>query len=171
MGLVSRLNQLEAEFRQKIEEITTLTSRRSEEQEEKIAILRVKERNLAQILNQTREEIVGLQTQNMDQSKRIGQLEKKLAMLQNTPPTTSALTRGNNKEKLKNGFSYNNNESHISKTCTPPSSCQELAMLDYYLNGLYLVKNKQTKKIQTVFCTFLADNKGMVILFYCQHSN
>ncbi len=144
----SRINQLEAEFREKIEEIKTQTSRSSEDQEEKIAIMKARERKQAQLLNQTREEMELLKTQNKDQSSRIDQLEQKLATLQNTPPASSDLTRSIIKEKVKNGAS------------TPPSSCQELSMLDYYLDGLYLVRNKQTKKIQIVFCKFSADNQG-----------
>jgi len=84
-------------------------------------------------------------------------------MLQNTPPASSDLTRGNNKDKMKNGASNNNGQ--VSKPSIPPSSCEELAMLDYYLDGLYLVKNKQTKKIQTVFCKFSDYNKGKMILY------
>jgi len=98
VGLASRLNQVEAELRQKIEDIKTQASRNSEDQEEKIAIIRARERNLAQLLNQTREEMVGLKTQNRDQSKRIDKLEKKLVMLQNTtssPPLTRANTKVN----------------------------------------------------------------------------
>jgi len=66
---------LEAEFRQKIEEIKTKTSRSRKDQNEKIAIIMVRERNLAQLLNKTREEMVELKTQNKDQAKRIDQLE------------------------------------------------------------------------------------------------
>ena len=47
VGLASRLNQVEAELRQKIEDIKTQASRTSEDQEEKIAIIRARERNLA----------------------------------------------------------------------------------------------------------------------------
>ena len=97
--MASRLNQLEAEFREKIEAIKTQTSRSSKDQDEKIAIIRVRERNLAQVLNQTREEMVGLKIQNRDQSKRIDELEQNLAMLlQNTSPTSSpAPPRGSSK--------------------------------------------------------------------------
>ena len=101
--------------------------------------------------------MVGLKTGNMDQSKRIDQLEQKLTLLQK--PTSAALIGGNTKDQMKNGSS-NNNDGRVSKALTPPSSCQDLSMLDYYLDGLYLVKNKQTKKIQTVFCKFSADDKG-----------
>ncbi len=47
-----------------------------------------------------------------------------------------------------------------NKPLTPPSSCQDLEMLNYYLDGLYLVKNQHTKKIQTVFCQFTAPSIG-----------
>jgi len=149
---------LEAEFREKIEEIKTQTSRSSKNQDEKIAIIRVRERNLAKLLNQTREEMVGLKTLNMDQSKKIDQLEQKLATLHNAPPSSSALTRGNEKDKIKNGASNNNGQ--VSKALTPPSSCKELAELNHNLDGLYLIKNNLTKKIQAVLCKFLTDNKG-----------
>jgi len=109
------------------------------------------------------EEMNILKINNSDQSKRIAQLEQKLAMLQNTPPASSALTRGNNKDMIKNEASYKKEQ--VSPALTPPSSCQDLAMLDYYLDGLYLVKNKQTKKIQTVFCKFSVDNQGRMNSF------
>ena len=153
--MASRLNQLEAKFWGEIEDIKTQTSKNTKDQNEKIAIISERERNLAQLLNQTRKDMVGLETQNKFQEKRIDQLEQKLEMLQNTQP---ALKRGRNKENMKNGASNNNGKD--SKASSPPSSCEDLAMLDYYLNGLYLVKNMETKKIQTVFCKFTVDKKG-----------
>jgi len=146
--LVSRVNQLEAEFREKIEDIKVQTSRRSEDQDETIAIIKVKQRNSAQLLNQNKEDLQVLKMQNKEQAKRIDLLEKKLAaMLQNTPPPSEL-------NQMKNA--------RASKAAlTPPSSCQDLSNLDYFLDGLYLVKNKQTKKIQTVFCQFTAPNKSI----------
>ena len=98
--------------------------------------------------------MVGLKTQNRNPSRRIDQMEQKLATLQNTPPTSSVLIRANKKEKLKNGAS------------TPPSSCEEIVMLVYYLDGLYLVKSKHIKKIKTVFCKFSAVDRGMMNLVF-----
>jgi len=129
----------------------------------------VRERNLAQLLNQTREEVVGLKTQNRDQAKRIDQLEQKLTTLQNTPQASPALTRGNSKEKMKNGAS--NYNGLVPKASNPPSSCEDLAMLDYYLDGFYLVKNKQTMNIQTVFCKFSNGNNGRTNLFLSKLSS
>lgn len=75
---------------------------------------------------------------------------------------SQSLTRAN-KDKMKNGAS-NYMDGRFSKASTPPSSCQELSMLDHYLDGLYLVKNEETNKIESVFCQFLADNQGKINL-------
>jgi len=99
ISLSARLTQLEAEFQVKIENIKTETIRISNDQEEKIDMIKVRERILAQLLNQTREEMVGLKTQNMNQSKRIDQLEQKLTLLQNTTPSPQ-LTQANSKGNL-----------------------------------------------------------------------
>ena len=78
---------MEAEFREKIAEINMKTSRTSEDQEENIAIIRARERNIAQLLNKTVEEMGMLKTQNKEQSKRIHKLEQKLSkFIQNTSP-------------------------------------------------------------------------------------
>jgi len=162
-SLASRLNQLEAELREKIEDINTKTSRRSEGQDEKIAIIRAGERKTAQLLNKTREEMEALKTSNINQAKRIYQLEQKLTVLENPSPSPN-MTRANKKDKMKEDGT-NKVYSPLSKAPTPPSSCQELFSLDSYLDGLYLVKNKKTKKIETLWCQFLADNKGRIIQF------
>ena len=112
-------------------------------------------------------EIELLKIQNRDQSKRIDELEQRLAMLQNAPPASSNLATVNNKDRMNNGAS-NSIDGKVSKASTPPSSCQDLAMLDYHLDGLYLVKNQQTQRIQTVFCKFSADNKGRMNSFLSQ---
>ncbi len=74
-SLVFRVNQLEAEFREKIEDIKVQTSRRSEDQDETIAIIKVKQRNSAQLLNQNKEDMQVLKLQNKEQAKRIDLLE------------------------------------------------------------------------------------------------
>lgn len=88
---------MEAELHGRIEEIKTQTRKNSKDQEEKITMIRVKERNLAQLLNKTREEIEVLKTTNRGQSNRIDQLEQKLTILQNTtlhPPSSPANIKG-----------------------------------------------------------------------------
>jgi len=36
----------------------------------------------------------------------------------------------------------------------PPSSCRQLSTIGYYLDGIYLVANPDTNKIETVYCEF-----------------
>jgi len=36
----------------------------------------------------------------------------------------------------------------------PPSSCRQLSDIGHYLDGLYLVANSNTNKIETVYCDF-----------------
>ena len=40
-----------------------------------------------------------------------------------------------------------------------PSSCRGLSMIGHILDGLYLVQNSDTKKVETVFCTFGTSSK------------
>ena len=42
----------------------------------------------------------------------------------------------------------------LSTRASVPSSCRELSFAGHSLDGLYLVKNQDTKKIETVLCTF-----------------
>jgi len=36
----------------------------------------------------------------------------------------------------------------------PPSSCRQLSTIGHYLDGIYLVANPDTNKIETVYCEF-----------------
>lgn len=45
-----------------------------------------------------------------------------------------------------------------------PSSCRELSQMGHSLDGVYLVQNQDTKKIQTVFCEFATASKPIEIL-------
>jgi len=48
-----------------------------------------------------------------------------------------------------------------------PSSCRELSMIAYILDGLYLVQNPDTKKVETVFCTFgITSSKSITFQIY-----
>jgi len=42
-----------------------------------------------------------------------------------------------------------------------PSSCRDLSLIGHSLNGLYLVQNLDTKKIETVFCNFGTSSKSI----------
>jgi len=36
----------------------------------------------------------------------------------------------------------------------PPSSCRQLSTIGHYLDGIYLVANPDTNKIETIYCDF-----------------
>lgn len=52
----------------------------------------------------------------------------------------------------------NKKESSSGDSSSPklviPASCRELSLIGHSLDGLYLVKNINTKKIETVYCDF-----------------
>ena len=149
--MASQLNQLDAEFGVKMEEIKTQMSRSFKDQNERITKVMSWEHKLGQLLNQSMEVIKDLKTQNRDQSKRIDQLEQKLAKLENTSFSPPPLIRANTKDNMKNRVS-------ISNTGTPPSSCKDLSMLGYYLDGLVSPCEKPANK---------KDPDGFLPIFSC----
>lgn len=107
--------------------------------------------NQIKLVSKNKEEIEALKSIDRDQSMRINPLEQKLSNLQMT--SLSPLSnRANTKEK--------------NSLINPPSSCKDLLMLGHIFDGLFLVKNKRTKMIQTVFCQFLGDDQGRMISKY-----
>ena len=48
---------------------------------------------------------------------------------------------------------------HSSTRALAPSSCRELSLIGHTLDGLYLVQNVDTKKIETVLCNFGTSGK------------
>ena len=101
-----------------------------------------------------------VESKKENQSKRVDHFEQKPALLQNT--LSSPSVPAHIKDKMKNGGS-NNMDGQLFKPSTPPSSCQDLLSLGHTFDGLFLVKNKRTKIIQTVFCQFSSDNQGRMI--------
>jgi len=156
---------LEADFSQKIEEIKKNPIKSCKNQDEKITIIRLMERNVDKFIDQTRDEMVELKTKNRDQSKRIDQLENKLLMLQNSPPTlknSKAFVIESYDEQRRSGdfrkysqkrparllplqLLFNKNSTDDvplpPKFYGPPHNCSELSKLGYTLNGFYRSKN------------------------------
>ncbi len=56
-------------------------------------------------------------------------------------------------------------ESSTAGDCTTvrkpivPASCRELAIMGHSNNGLYLVQNRDTKRIETIFCDFITSGE------------
>jgi len=63
-----------------------------------------------------------------------------------------------NYNSIKSSQAKNTNVADSSKAHPsprlPPSSCRQLSTIGHYLDGLYLVANPDTSKIETVYCEF-----------------
>jgi len=65
----------------------------------------------------------------------------------------------------KNYFSNDNDDTRSSKYSprTPPSSCRQLSNIGHFLDGIYLVANPDTNKIETVYCDFTGTTRNIII--------
>ncbi len=92
--------------------------------------------------------------QNCTQDEDMVQLKTKISNLESLLPTESA------SKYATNSLTYRKNNVPMSRASTPPSSCAEMtgfANLDVDVDGIYLVQNKDTKKVEAVFCQFSSD--------------
>ena len=46
----------------------------------------------------------------------------------------------------------------------PPSSCRQLSTIGHYLDGIYLVANPDTNKIETVYCDFESSTRKNIFI-------
>ncbi len=60
--------------------------------------------------------------------------------------------------------SGNKNEGLSTTKSTPPSSCQEIDFLSFFAgtDGIYLVENQDTNKIEAVYCYRLPNNTSKI---------
>ncbi|MFO0089475.1 MAG: hypothetical protein ACK518_01450 [bacterium] len=66
----------------------------------------------------------------------------------------------NNDNKMSSIINKKENLSGDSSTrALAPSSCRELSIAGHILDGLYLIQNQDTKKIETVLCNFGTSSK------------
>jgi len=172
------LNQLETEFRQKIEEIKAETSRNSKAQDDKIEELK------AQLIRSTKAqdekiEAIKIQTSrsSKDQSEKIAIIkvrERNLAQLLNQTREDMTVFKTQNRdqskkiEELERKLSVQNTQpapSALMKTDNNkeftgmPTNCNELNRIGHSLNGFYSVRGqgsdiKRKNKIETIFCNF-----------------
>jgi len=106
-----------------------------------------------------------LESTNAESKIRIGNLEakigrleekssEKLAKLDLLEATIAEQDKAITKLKTKIFSNPVNPITHGFSKKGIPSSCSELAKRGHSSDGLYLVKNHGTKKIETVFCNF-----------------
>jgi len=93
---------------------------------------------------------------NVHQEEEIRQLKN---IIRKDAPN-NALQRNSSHD----GEEYNqmNNKAEIGNVISngfpprslPPSSCRQLSTIGHYLDGIYLIANPDTNKIETVYCDF-----------------
>jgi len=111
-------------------------------------------RNNLQVLNEELSfKINQLAMENQKQEEKIKSLmiqsesqEKEIRLLKSTEPKSQIKNVVENENKLINS------DSTLPRV--PPSSCRQLSTIGHYLDGIYLVANPDTKKIETVYCDF-----------------
>ena len=136
--MIERVNSLESKMDQ-------LTVRLEEEIE-----LR---KNLQTLNSELVMQIDQLVNENMEQNQRLERLESefqaKIDLLRTEQDEEIRL--------LKNKPFIKKNSMPIESDSSPrlpPSSCRQLSTIGHYLDGIYLVANPDTKKIEAIYCEF-----------------
>ena len=85
-------------------------------------------------------------------------MDAKLEFIQSTGPSHDAALvndlHRSHSNKMNSNYRKAGPSDDSSIRAVAPSSCRELSMIGHILDGLYLVQNPDTKKVETVFCTF-----------------
>lgn len=97
--------------------------------------------------------------------------DEEIPLMKNQNPFKEQLSHSNWETNYVNGmmnnekvYSINDNRVSVRTLDLPPTSCQELkdgSRLEV-MDGIYLVQNSQTRKIQAVFCQFMNANKSKI---------
>jgi len=74
-----------------------------------------------------------------------------------------------NDKKMSSIYRREISSGDSSTRAVVPSSCRELSLIGHSLDGLYLVQNQDTNKIETVYCDFgtLSNELHFKIYFFC----
>jgi len=109
--------------------------------------------NLQALNSELAIQIDQLVTENMEQNQRFKKLESEFE-------AKIDLLRGQQDEEiqlLKNKPSIKRNSIPVESDSSPrlpPPSCRQLSTIGHYLDGIYLVANPDTKKIEAIYCEF-----------------
>ena len=91
--------------------------------------------------------------QNVQQDKEINQLKNKIKLI-DVAGSTKTKASINGKDGTMINYSADDLISDDSSPRLPPSSCRQLSTIGHNLDGIYLVANPDTNKIETVYCDF-----------------
>jgi len=91
--------------------------------------------------------------QNAQQDEEINQLKNKIKLIDVADSIhPKASLNGEERTVINNGA--DDLISDDPSLRLPPSSCRQLSTIGHYLDGIYLVANSDTNKIETVYCEF-----------------
>ncbi len=89
-------------------------------------------------------------------------MDPKLESIQSTGPSRGGLhayLRSSNDNQMNSIYSKKGSSDDSSTRAVLPSSCRDLSLIGHILDGLYLVQNLDTKKVETIFCDFGTSSK------------
>ena len=167
-GLQSKLDQLVIQFQEE-KLLRQNFQSLNEELEKKIHQLAVENNNKNE---EFKAKIDFLIDQNIQQEKEIRQIKNEIrkdapkSLQQNSPHYDEEQRPAMNKNEAGDDLLLSNG----SSPRLPPSSCRQLSTIGHYLDGIYLVANPDTNKIETVYCDFGSStrNKTTIIQILIQ---
>ena len=114
-----------------------------------------------------------LAAENQNQEEKIKVLmaktalqEEQIRILKNTNINPAILEQKSEKNESSNNNQLEKDVVDIrmsnspSSPRLPPSSCRQLSTIGHYLDGIYLISNPNTNKIEAVFCQFESSTRN-----------
>ncbi len=132
--LRGNLQSLNAELEKKINQISSENAREHGIFEAKIDLITAQNIKQEEEMRQLKLKIKNGVSANINQPKSMNEQKNRMA---NKNDATNLLI-----------------SSDDSSPRLPPSSCRELSTIGHYLDGIYLIANPETNKIETVYCDF-----------------
>lgn len=122
-----------------------------------------------------------LVAENAEQNKRVDRLQTELkahihlSMTQSTKQdedirllkkiNDDIITSKPREENIRANIASNENGfDSDSSPRIPPSSCRQLSTVGHFLDGIYLVANPDTNKIEAVYCDFGSSTRNIYII-------
>ena len=98
------------------------------------------------------------------QAEEINQLKAKIDAKFDSDQRLPSADHNN---KMKSIYREENSIGQSSTRAIAPASCRELSLIGHSLDGLYLVRNPDTNKIETVLCDFGTTSKFDFFYLIC----
>ncbi len=102
-----------------------------------------------------------LRAQLFQQTEKILQLEKEISRIKSPAPSNKKSTDSCTKEVGKMASSEKKKNSASPRALPIPTSCDGLRKSGHFPDGVYLVLNEGTSKMDAVFCQFLGAKQSM----------